>query len=117
MRKRIPFAFRGNEGNLQTMAQNIQQIIPKIEAELTGSLIWYSQNAQYVPDSIKIISIEYSSESRYKMTYSFRWDVFNACLDIDAWQTTTETVNFECQPDALIFDFIETSQPTVADEL
>lgn len=117
MRKRIPFAFEGNEGNLQALAKNIQQIIPKIEPELTGSLLWYSQNAQYVPDSLKIISIEYSPESRYKMTYSFRWNVFNACLDIDAGQTTTETVNFECQPDALIFDFIDTTQPTAADEL
>ena len=30
MRKRIPFAFRENEGNLQALAKNIQQIIPKI---------------------------------------------------------------------------------------
>jgi hypothetical protein len=51
------------------------------------------------------------------MTYSFRWNVFNACLDIDADQTTTETVNFEWQSGLLTFDFIDNQQTSTADEL
>lgn len=117
MRKSIPFSYKGNEPDLNLLSENIERIIPKIEDLLTGSLSWYSQNAQYVPESIKIISIEHSGESRYKMTYSFRWNVFNGCLDIDENETTVETVNFEQQPGQLIFDFIQTEQPTSADEL
>ena len=117
MRKSIPFPYNGNKPDLNLISENLQRIIPKIEASLTGSLLWYSQNAQYVPDSLKIISVEHSGESRYKMAYSFRWNVFNACLDIDEDETTTETVNFEFQPGQLIFDFIQTEQSTTADEL
>ncbi|WLS77985.1 hypothetical protein Q3V30_16150 [Erwinia pyri] len=117
MRKSIPIPDTVKEPDLNLLSENIQRIIPKIEASLTGSLLWYSQNAQYVPDSMKIISIEHSGESRYKMRYSFRWNVFNGCLDIDEDETTTETVNFEYQPGQLIFDFIQTEQSTSADEL
>ncbi|WP_147195834.1 hypothetical protein AAGQ96_05440 [Pantoea sp. MBD-2R] len=117
MRKRIPFSDGFREVNAAELQQFIQRIIPKIEDELTGSLQWYSQNAQYVPDSTKIISIEYVEHSRYKMNYSFCWRVFNPCLDIDSEQLTIQTVNFEWQPDALVFDFIDTEPASVADEL
>lgn len=117
MRKAIPFIYTDKEADLFQLTENLQRIIPKIEQELTGSLFWYSQNAQYVPDSLKIISVECSGESRYKMRYSFRWNVFNACLDIDADQTITESVNFEWIPGELIFDFVDNDQTTVADEL
>ena len=117
MRKSIPFSEGGREVNETVLQQFIQRIIPKIEDELTGSLQWYSQNAQYVPDSVKIISIEYVEHSRYKMIYSFCWRVFNPCLDIDSEQLTIQTVNFEWQPDVLIFDFIDTERASVADEL
>jgi len=117
MRKCIPVSFTVNEDNETGLISVIQGIIPKIEDELTGSLLWYSQNAQYVPESLKIISIERREPTGYKMTYRFSWNVFNACLDIDESETSIHSVNFECQPDALIFDFIETERATVADEL
>ena len=117
MRKRIPLSSAINEESESALTEVIQRIIPKIEDELTGSLLWYSQNAQYVPDSLKIISVERTGSTGYKMTYRFRWTVFNACLDIDADETSFETVNFECRPTELIFDFIETERATAADEL
>jgi len=117
VRKSISCNLDKTVGNTAALAEIIQRIIPKIADELTGSLIWYSQNAQYVPESIKIISIEYLGESRYKMAYSFRWTLFNACLDIDAEETLSETVNFQHTGDALIFDFIDTEPATAADEL
>ncbi|MCP1437858.1 hypothetical protein J3D56_001294 [Erwinia persicina] len=117
MRKRIPVSSAPDEENESEWISLIQRIIPKIETELTGSLLWYSQNAQYVPGSVKIISVEQTAPSGYKMTYSFCWNVFNACLDIDADETTTQSVNFESQPDALIFDFIDTERAAAADEL
>ena len=97
--------------------EEIQQIIPKIEEDLIGSLEWYSQNARYVPNSLKIISLEHLQQSRYKMMYSFRWNVFNACLDIDASETTRDSVNFSYTPGALVFDFIDNYSQNVSDEL
>lgn len=117
MRKRIPVSSTDNVEDESELFSLIQRIVPKIEDELTGSLLWYSQNAQYVPQSLKIISFEPTGPSGYKMTYSFSWNVFNACLDIDADETTIQSVNFERQPDALIFDFIDTERFTTADEL
>lgn len=117
MRKTVPFFKNSENAGSALTVEDILQIIPKIEDALTGSLLWYSQNAQYVPDSIKIISVEHLSDSRYKLHYSFKWNVFNACLDIDAEQTTSETVNFEWHSDALIFDFIDNERASVADEL
>lgn len=117
MRKRIPVSSAIKEEDESAMIELIQRIIPKIEDELTGSLLWYSQNAQYVPETLKIISVEPGELSGYKMTYSFRWNVFNACLDIDADETTIQSVNFERQSDALVFDFIETARASAAEEL
>lgn len=116
MRKRIPISPPLNVESESELISTIQRIIPKIEDELTCSLLWYSQNAQYVPQSLKIISFERIGPG-YKMTYSFSWNVFNACLDIDSDETTIQSVNFECQPDALVFDFIDTERVTAADEL
>ena len=117
MRKCIPFSNEACEVNEAVLQKFIQRTIPKIEDELTGSLQWYSQNAQFVPGSVKIISVEHVGYSRYKMIYSFSWQVFNACLDIDSEQLTTQTVNFEWQNNVLVFDFIDTERASVADEL
>lgn len=117
MRKSITVSSAVNAASSSELIAIIQQSLPEIEDELTGSLLWYSQNARYVPETLKIISVEQMSESGYKMTYSFRWNVFNACLDIDADETTVQSVNFVHQHGALIFDFIDTVQATAADEL
>lgn len=117
MRKTVALKYRKNELNPLELMQEIQQIIPKIEDDLVGSLDWYSQNARYVPDSLRIISLEHLEQSRYKLNYSFRWNVFNACLDIDAFETTNQSVNFSCTADALVFDFIDNDRNLMSDEL
>ncbi|MTD27085.1 hypothetical protein [Erwinia sorbitola] len=117
MRKTIPLKYRQTELNPLELMEELQQIIPKIEDDLVGSLDWYSQNARYVPDSIRIISLEHLQQSRYKLNYSFRWNVFNACLDIDAFETTNQSVNFSCGPDALVFEFIDNDRHAMSDEL
>ncbi|WP_034912815.1 hypothetical protein [Erwinia sp. 9145] len=105
MRKRIAINPDLNEGDGENLKQVVALIIPEIVDELTDSIFYYSSNAQYVPESIKIISIEEMQPARYKMTYSFSWRVFNACLDIDSDETMTDKVNFERFPGAIVFEF------------
>jgi len=117
MRKTLLLKYRQDELNPLELMQEIQQIIPKIEDDLVGSLEWYSSNARYVPDSIRIISLEHLEQSRYKLNYSFNWNVFNACLDIDTFETTNQSVNFSWNADALVFDFIDNDRNAMSDEL
>lgn len=95
----------------------IQGNILKIAEPLVGDLQWYSQKAQFVPDSFKIISIQPFSNNRFKMLYDFRWDLFNPCLDLNESFTRHEEVLFEVTPGALVFDVIDNARPSPSDEL
>ncbi|KOC89945.1 hypothetical protein [Winslowiella iniecta] len=117
MRKLIPFNYLQDEVDPLLLNQTLLQNIPKIEPQLIGDLAWYSQDARFVPDSLKIISIDPLESLRYKMCYQFAWNIFNACLDIDANQTVTESVNFQIIPGFLAFDLIDNPYPSTADEL
>jgi len=117
MRKLIPCDFLQDEIDPLLLNQIIKQNIPKIEPQLIGDLAWYSQNARFVPGSLKIISIDSVDSLRYKMCYQFAWNIFNACLDIDASQIVTESVNFQIIPGFLAFDLIDNPWPSTANEL
>lgn len=117
MHRTLPLEYRQTARTPLELMQEVEQIIPKIENELVGSLAWYSPDAHYVPNSIKIISLESIDQTRYKMNYSFRWNLFNGCLDIDAEELTNQSVNVTCLPDALIFDFIDNDRSTMSEEL
>jgi len=101
-------------GKLQRI---IQGNILKIAEALAGDLQWYSQNAKLVPDSFKIISIQRFNHDRFKMLYDFTWDLFNPCLDLNETFTRREAVTFHITPGALLFDVIDNTQPSPADEL
>ncbi|QKJ86203.1 hypothetical protein PMPD1_1238 [Paramixta manurensis] len=117
MRKLVPCSILQNEADPLKLREIIRQNIPKLENALTGNLHWYSQNALLVPHSLKIITIESIEAERYKMLYSFEWNVFNACLDINATETAQETVEFKIIPGALVFELINDERPSTADEL
>lgn len=117
MRKLIPCDNLQDDVEPLLLKELIQQNIPKIEDELVGDLAWYSQDARFVPDSVKIISIDPLTALRYKMTYQFDWNIFNACLDIDASSTVTQSVQFEIIPGFLAFDLIDNPYPSTANEL
>lgn len=117
MHKTLPVKYSQTDVDQLELMSVIEQIIPKIAKELVGSLDWYSSNARYVPDTIRIISLEHLGQSRYKMNYSFRWNLFNACLDIDAFETTNQSVNFSYNPNELVFDFVDNDRQTMSDEL
>lgn len=59
------------ENDIDKLLAVIQQNIPKIAEALAGDLQWYSQNAQLVPESFKIISVENTGMDRFKMHYLF----------------------------------------------
>nr|WP_041474439.1 hypothetical protein [Erwinia sp. Ejp617] len=117
MLKTLPVKYSQTEANPLELMSEIQQLIPKIETDLVGSLDWYSPDARYVPDTIRMISLEHLGQSRYKMNYSFCWNLFNACLDIDANETIKQSVNFSYRPNELIFDFVDNHRQMMSDEL
>lgn len=117
MHKTLQVNYSQIDVDLPELMLAIQQIIPKIEADLVGSLDWYSHNARFVPNTIRIISLEHLQRSRYKLNYSFCWSLFNACLDIDAIETAIQSVNFSYKPNELVFDFVDNNRQSMADEL
>lgn len=117
MHKTLPVKYSQTDVDLPELMSAIEQIIPKIATELVGSLDWYSSNARFVPDTIRIISLEHLEQSRYKMSYSFSWNLFNVFLDIDAFKTTNQAVNFCYNPNELVFDFVDNLRQTMSDEL
>lgn len=95
----------------------IQRNIPKIAEALVGDLQWYSQNAQLVPNSFKIISVENIAVDQFKMLYLFEWNLFSPCQDLNEVVTRKEQVNFHLLPGALRFEVIDNTRPSSADEL
>ncbi len=106
-----------NEDDCAKLQNLIQENILKIAEALAGDLQWYSANAQLVPDSFKIISIQPSGSNRFKMLYDFTWSLFNPCLDLNETTIQREEVLFEVKPAALVFEVIDNSRPSPADEL
>lgn len=92
---------------------NIAELVPA----LTSGLDFYSENARYAEDSLEILDIVRQSESDYSMRYRYKWGIFNACLDINSEDTLSDSVRFSVTERGLIFDIIDNSRPSTADEL
>ncbi|QDY41236.1 hypothetical protein [Candidatus Pantoea soli] len=101
-------------GKLQRL---IQENILKIADALAGDLQWYSQNAKLVTDSFKINSIQPCGHNRFKMLYDFTWNLFNPCLDLNETFTRSEEVMFRIAAGSLVFEVIDNTRPSPADEL
>ncbi|MEB5973569.1 hypothetical protein ACWXWB_12875 [Pantoea dispersa] len=106
-----------DEEDCDKLRNLIQGNILKIAKDLAGDLQWYSQNAQLVPDSFTLISIQPVGNKRFKMLYDFRWDLFNPCLDLNETFTQREEVVFAITPGALVFEVIDNTRPSPSDEL
>lgn len=113
----IPATLSLNETDTTRLSAIINQNIPKLTSALVGDLQWYSQNALFVPDSLRIISITEIAPSCFKMHYHFEWNNFNACLNINETESQIESVIFQLVPQGLLFDVIENERPSPADEL
>ncbi|MEJ4042902.1 hypothetical protein [Erwinia sp. SLM-02] len=117
MHRTLPLKNRQSDITPLELIAEIKQNIPKIEEDLVGNLMWYSPNARYVPNSLNVISLDELGPSRYKMNYSFLWNVFNACLDIDSDETSYSSVNFVLAEGQMVFDFIDNTPDTASEEL
>ncbi|MFU2318609.1 hypothetical protein [Rahnella sp. PCH160] len=117
MKKIIPYDINEKILTPQRLQQIIDSTLSEIEAPLIGDLRYFSENAQYEPNSLQIVSITQIGHNYYSMTYRFRWTVFNGCLDINAEEFMTQSVTFHVKPEGLEFDIIELSKGTTADEL
>lgn len=84
---------------------------------LTSGLSFYSENARYVEGSLEIIEINCISNSEYSMSYRYQWSIFNACLDIRDDEYINDSVTFTVAEKGLVFEIIDNSRPSTADEL
>lgn len=105
------------EDNCAMLQAIIQGNILKIASALAGDLQWYSQNARLVPESFRIISIKIIANNRFKMLYDFQWNLFSPCQDLNETFTRQEDVMFHIKPGALVFEVIDNTRPSPADEL
>lgn len=105
------------ENNCDKLTAVIEQNIPKIAEALIGELDWYSQNAQLVPESIKIILIAAVAPGRFKMHYRFEWNLFSPCQDLNEIVVREESVTFLILPGEIRFEVIDNARPSPADEL
>ncbi|CAI0730959.1 Uncharacterised protein [Serratia grimesii] len=89
----------------------------ELEPALTSGLSFYSESARYAEGSLEILDIQALSNDKYSMSYRYKWTVFNACLDISAEEYISDSVTFRVAEQGLIFDIIDNSRPSTADEL
>lgn len=106
-----------DEHDCDKLRSVIQGNILKIAEVLAGELDWYSQSAQLVPESFQVLSIKTINPDSFKMLYEFSWDLFNPCLDLNETFTRHEEVMFHVKPGALVFDVIDNTRLSPADEL
>jgi hypothetical protein len=117
MKKLIPYEIDGNKVSAEYLQKTIEPNLSQLETDLVGDLSYYSENSQYTPGSLKIISITAIGDDQYSMSYGFKWTIFNGCLDINADEYTTERVSFKVKSHGLEFDIIDTQRSTSAEEL
>ncbi|AVJ16553.1 hypothetical protein HF675_18160 [Serratia sp. JUb9] len=102
-------------------ADQLKSVINEKRTELapllTSELRYYSENARYVDGSLEILDIQNLSGLDYSMSYRYQWHIFNACLDINTQETVNGSVRFTQVPQGLIFDIIDNTPPSPADEL
>jgi hypothetical protein len=117
MKTLIPYKIDGKKVSAEYLQKIIELNLSQIETDLVGDLSYYSENSHYTPSSLKIISIAAIDNDHYSMSYGFKWTIFNACLDINADEFTTERVSFIVKSHGLEFDIIDTERSTSAEEL
>jgi len=117
MKKIIPHNFHGIVPEIDQLFSLIRSYLSVLEASLTSGLNFYSENAYYISNSLEISSITLIDNNNYVMNYTFRWEVFNGCLDINAQETMIEKVSFKVQPDCLEFDIINFEPSGTENEL
>lgn len=103
--------------SVKQLKKVIGEQLSKLAPVLTSGLSFYSENARYAEDSLEIIELKSSSSNEYSMSYRYQWSVFNACLDISSDEYINDSVTFTVTEKGLVFEVIDNSRPSTADEL
>ncbi|CAI1649200.1 Uncharacterised protein [Serratia quinivorans] len=103
--------------SVKKLKKVINEKISELVPALTSGLSFYSESARYAEGSLEILDIQELSSSQYSMSYRYKWTIFNACLDISAEEYISDSVTFSLTEAGLIFDLIDNSRPSTADEL
>lgn len=106
-----------NALSVKKLKKVINDEIALLVPMLTSGLVFYSENARYVEDSLEILDIVPQGVDDYSMSYRYKWGIFNACLDINSEESISDGVRFRATERGLIFDIIDNSRPSTADEL
>ncbi len=103
--------------SVEQLKKVIDNQLTELVPALTSGLIFYSENAHYVEGSLEIIEIKHLGNNEYSMSYRYQWSVFNACLDICSDEHIKDIVTFTATEKGLVFDVVDNSRPSTADEL
>lgn len=95
----------------------IEDQLTELVPILTSGLVFYSENAHYTEGSLEIIEIKNLGNNEHSMSYRYKWSISNACLDISSDENIKGTVTFTVTKKGLVFDVIDNSHPSTADEL
>ncbi|OKB68144.1 hypothetical protein BHU62_03895 [Serratia marcescens] len=106
-----------NALSVKQLKKVIHDKITELVPALTSGLSFYSESARYAEDSLEILDIVPQGASDYSMSYRYKWGIFNACLDINSEAFIKDSVRFRVTERGLIFDIIDNSRPSTADEL
>lgn len=103
--------------SVKKLKKVINEKISELAPALTNGLSFYSEIARYAEGSLEILDIQEMGNGYYSMSYRYKWTIFNACLDISAEEYISDSVTFSLAEAGLIFDIIDNSRPSTADEL
>ncbi|HEI8867422.1 hypothetical protein [Serratia sp. AKBS12] len=98
---------------MKVINDRLSELVPA----LTSGLSFYSENAHYTEGSLEILELRQLSALEYSMSYRYQWYIFNACIDIYAHEYLSDSVRFSLSRQGLVFDIIDNSRPSTADEL
>ncbi|MDW5505624.1 hypothetical protein R6Y99_12240 [Pseudomonas lundensis] len=103
--------------SVKKLKKVINDKMSELAPALTSGLSFYSESARYAEGSLEILDIQEMSNGQYSMSYRYKWTIFNGCLDISAEEYISDSVTFSLAEPGLIFDIIDNSRPSTADEL
>ncbi|CAI1012744.1 Uncharacterised protein [Serratia ficaria] len=117
MRITLACDLKINALSVKELKKVINDKISELVPALTSGLSFYSESARYAEDSLEILDIENVGNGDYSMSYRYKWTLFNACLDINAEEFISDSVRFSVTERGVVFDIIDNSRPSTADEL
>lgn len=95
----------GGDLFLQELKKYLEERKADYEGELISDLSWIANRAVCL-NGIEVDEIQYFGDRDFQLDYSFDWEVYNGCADMDESGERTESVSFEISNhNEIIFNF------------